>query len=83
MKIEYLAKIRDAMGCPSETVDLPHGVTTASDLLVWLAARNDRSASAFLDRANIHVALDDRIANRGDELAGVQTVTLFPPVTGG
>ncbi len=83
VKIEYLAKIRDAMGYATEMIELPDCVRTGSDLVEWLSARNEQAATALADRASILFAIDDRIARCTDELGDAQTVTLFPPVTGG
>ena len=80
VKILYFAGLKEALGLPGETVDLPAGVTTVGGLRDWLVgqgrtplatAKNLRCA-VNQDMAKLDAAIQD-----GDEIA------FFPPVTGG
>lgn len=81
VRIEYYAKIREAMGRASEDIALPGEVGTAGALIDWLVER-DAAGRAALDQT-VHIALDDVMAQAATPLDGVATIALFPPMTGG
>lgn len=83
MKLMYFAWLRQRIGTGQETVDLPENVSTASDLVDWLAARGDGYAEAFKDRAAIKVAVDQEFADFDSAIGDAREVAFFPPVTGG
>ena len=39
VKLRYFAWVRERVGKPEETVEIPPGVATVSDLMTWLASR--------------------------------------------
>lgn len=81
--LNYFAWVREGMGCGSEHVDVPQGITTISDLIGWLAARDDRGTQVFADPARIRAALDGNMVDLCALLHRDGEVSLFPPVTGG
>lgn len=83
MKILYFAWLRERLNKGEETVSLPQDVKTISDLLDWLAQRDEAAALALGDKSLIRAALDEQIVDPDTPLAGAQTVALFPPMTGG
>jgi molybdopterin synthase sulfur carrier subunit len=83
LQLAYFAWVRERMGCGEEQVEPPASVATASDLIAWLAARDDRGARAFAEPARIRVAIDGQMMGNDAALAGARDVALFPPVTGG
>jgi len=83
MKVLYFAWLRDRVGVGEETVDPPPEVVTVGDLMLWLAARDDRHAAAFADSGRVRCALDQDFAESSAPLAGATEVAFFPPVTGG
>ncbi|WP_108643504.1 molybdopterin converting factor subunit 1 [Fuscovulum blasticum] len=79
--ILYFAWVRERVGVPRERVET--AAPTVAALVEELAAREDRYALAFADRASLRVALDQRLADFDAPLAGVREVAFFPPMTGG
>jgi molybdopterin synthase sulfur carrier subunit len=81
MDVLYFAWVRERIGVPRETVTTT--AATVQDLVVELAAREDRYAAAFADTTALRVALDQALATFDAPLAGVREVAFFPPMTGG
>jgi sulfur-carrier protein len=83
MKILYFARIRQIAGRGSEEIDIPAEVTTVSELIDFLAARDERCAAAFADRRTLKVAVNQSHMDLDASLSGAREVAFFPPVTGG
>lgn len=81
IRIEYYARLREAVGRAAEDVALPGDVATAGALIDWLRERDDAGRSAF--DQSVHIAIDDVMAQAATSLDGVAVVALFPPMTGG
>lgn len=82
VKILYFASLREALGCASETLELPEAVNTVAALRSHLAARGQ--AWAVLDtHRNLRFAVNQRIAGPDAAVAAGDEVAFFPPVTGG
>ncbi len=83
MKILYFAWVRERVGKTDEDVDVPHGVTTVSDLVAWLAGRGEEYAYAFENPRVIRAALDRTHVKPETPLGGAREIAFFPPMTGG
>jgi molybdopterin synthase sulfur carrier subunit len=83
VKLRYFAWVRERIGLTDEDVDLPPGVATVEDLLVWLKARGPAYEHALAEPSVIRVAVDHVHAQRTASLSGAGEVALFPPMTGG
>lgn len=81
LRIEYYARLREAMGRAAENIALPGDVVTAGGLVDWLRERDDAGRAA-LDQS-LHIAVDDVMAQPATPLEGATTIALFPPMTGG
>lgn len=81
--ISYFAWVRERMGQGGERVVLPEAVTTARDLIDWLAARDAAGAAAFAEPARIRVAIDGAMTTADGKMRNNSEISLFPPVTGG
>ena len=79
----YFAWVRERMGVAGETIELPPTITDITELLGWLAARDERGALAFAEPHRIRAAVDGAMMGPGASLVGAREVALFPPVTGG
>jgi molybdopterin synthase sulfur carrier subunit len=77
----YFAWVRERIGLPRERVET--AAATVEALVAELAAREERYALAFADRAALRVALDQKLSTFDAPLAGVREVAFFPPMTGG
>ena len=83
LDLAYFAWVRERMGMAGETVELPPGIADVAALLGWLAARDERGASAFAEPHRIRAAIDGAMMGPDAPLARAREVALFPPVTGG
>lgn len=83
MKLEYFAWLRDGMGCSSEQIELPDGVTTVGMLLDWLATRDARFKRAFEYIDVVHVSVNRHYADRNHPVHDDDEVSLVPPIAGG
>ncbi|MCB1476822.1 MAG: molybdopterin converting factor subunit 1 [Rhodobiaceae bacterium] len=83
MKLLYFAWVRERIGKAEEEIAIPAGIETVSDLIAWLAARDEGGARAFNEPEVIRAAIDRTHASHDMPLAGAQEVAFFPPMTGG
>lgn len=83
MKIIYFAWVRERTGRSEETVELPEGIATVSELIVWLKTRGPEFEHAFENERFIRAALDQQLSPHDAGLTGVSEVAFFPPMTGG
>ena len=83
MKLLYFAWVRQRTGIGEEIVDLPDAVTTVSELMAWLSARDDGFERAFANRKLIRAAIDQQHVDLDAPLGSAREVAFFPPVTGG
>jgi molybdopterin synthase sulfur carrier subunit len=83
MKLVYFAWVRERVGKPEETVDVPAGVTTVAELAGWLATRGEEYAYAFENPGIVRAAIDKRHVRPDTPIAGAAEIAFFPPMTGG
>ena len=83
LKIVYFAWVRERVGKPEETLDLPDGVATVLDLVRFLKARGEEYEHAFENEAVVRAAIDHVHAKPGAALGDAREVAFFPPMTGG
>ncbi len=83
MKILYFAWVREKVGKPSETVDVPSDINTIGDLIAWLKSRGKEYEFAFENIDGIRAAIDQNHQPLDASIAGAQEIAFFPPVTGG
>lgn len=82
-KLVYFAWVRERIGKPEETVELPQSVETVADLLAWLKERGEEYQAALLYPEVIRVALDQEHADHDEKIGSAREIALFPPMTGG
>lgn len=82
-KLIYFAWVRERIGKAEEDVDVPAGVTSVSDLLLWLKSRGDEFESALRHPEVIRVAINQEHVDHRESIAGAREIALFPPMTGG
>ena len=83
VKLLYFAWVREKVGKPEETIELPAHLTTISDLLAWLRSRGPEYAAAFERADVIRAAIDRAHVKPSARLEGASEIAFFPPVTGG
>jgi len=83
VKLLYFAWVREKVGKPEETIELPTDVATVSDLLAWLRSRGPEYAAAFERSEVIRAAINRAHVKPSARLEGASEIAFFPPVTGG
>jgi molybdopterin synthase sulfur carrier subunit len=79
----YFAWVRQKIGKSEETLALPEGVATISELAAWLAKRGAGYAEAFADTKRLRAALNQEHVGFDTKVSADDEVAFFPPVTGG
>jgi sulfur-carrier protein len=83
VKLVYFAWVRERIGKPDESVDLPATVVTVTDLMEWLKARGEEYAYAFENSPLIRAAIDKTHVKHNASISGAREIAFFPPMTGG
>ena len=78
VKVLYFAYLRDAVGRPSETVEVPAGVETVGALRDYLVGK-----SGFESVKRIRFSVNQAMADETAAIKDGDEVAFFPPVTGG
>lgn len=82
IKVLYFAALREALGSPGETIELPESATTLSSLRALIAGRGGDWAK-LAQMKNLRAAVNQRMAEPDAAVADGDEVAFFPPVTGG
>jgi len=84
VRLVYLARLREALGCASETLELT-GVqdTTVAAILDELRARGGAFAHELAAGRNFRVAVNHAMAGAETKVRSGDEVAILPPVTGG
>lgn len=80
--IWYLARIKEALACDHEELELSEGIETVQDLVHWLSERGEIWRRTLLDD-KVLVAVNQAVASMHTIIADEDEIAFFPPVTGG
>jgi len=83
LKLRYFAWVRERIGKPEETVEVPPGIATVAELMAWLASRGEEYAHAFRNAKVIRAAIDQKHVRADAAIKGAGEIAFFPPMTGG
>ncbi len=83
MKAVYFAWVRERIGRSDEVIEPPAAVTTAGELIAWLAGQGENYAYAFDNPKIIRVAMDQLHVRHDALIVGAREIAFFPPMTGG
>ncbi|MBI1906101.1 MAG: MoaD/ThiS family protein [Rhodocyclales bacterium] len=83
MKLKYYAWLRDSLGCESEEITLPPGITTVGMLLDWLPSLGERYMRAFEYIDVVLVSVNSHYADRDHPVCDEDEIILAPPIAGG
>jgi molybdopterin synthase sulfur carrier subunit len=85
MKVDlvYFAWVREKIGKPGETIDVPEQVSTVGELLNHLKGFGEEYQEALQHDRVIRVAIDQEHADYDEPIAGAREIGIFPPMTGG
>ncbi len=83
IKLLYFARLREALGTPGESIELPAGVGNVKALMAWLARRGGEWQMQFDGCRQIRAALNQELVADDAPIKAGDEVAFFPPVTGG
>jgi len=83
LKLRYFAWVRERVGKTEEDIEIPAGIATVAQLMVWLAARGEAYAHAFDNPKVIRAAIDRTHVKPQTAIKGAEEIAFFPPMTGG
>ena len=83
VKLVYFAWVRERIGKPEETIEVPSDVATIAELLAWLRMRGPEYEHAFSRPEVIRAAIDQSHVKPAAKIVGAREIAFFPPVTGG
>lgn len=83
VKLLYFAWVRERIGRPGESLELPPNLATVRDLVAWLVTRGPEYGEAFARPDLVRVAIDQTHVKPDAAIAGAREIAFFPPVTGG
>ena len=83
LKLVYFAWVRERVGRPEETAEVPGDIATVRDLVGWLKQRGEEYAHAFENEGVVRAAIDHVHVKPDAALAGAREIAFFPPMTGG
>ena len=79
----YFARLKDDLGSPGESLDLPEGVSTVAALRAHLMQRGGIWNESLASHRALRVAVNQEMAQPGTPVKPGDEVAFFPPVTGG
>lgn len=83
VRLVYLARLREALGCATETVALPGEHATVAAVLDHLRARGGAFAHELAAGRAFRVAVNHAMAGAEARVQSDDEVAILPPVTGG
>lgn len=84
VRVVYLARLREAFGCASETVEMPgDDASTVGAIVAFLRGRGGAWAAELAPGRAVRFAVNHRLAKREQAVVDGDEVAVFPPVTGG
>lgn len=83
VKLVYFAWVRERIGKGEEELDIPADVSTAGDLVAWLATLGEGYEEALRFPKAIRVAINQEHVEHHESIAGAREIGIFPPMTGG
>lgn len=83
VQLVYFARLREALGTGSETLELPPGIRTVAALTEWLRARGGDWQVQLAPDKPVRVAVNQEMATPETAVADGDEIAYFPPVTGG
>ena len=83
MKLLYFAWVRQKIGMPEETINMPPSVTNVATLVAFLRQRGRGYEEAFRNPSLVRVAVNQQHTDFNAVLHPDDEIAFFPPVTGG
>lgn len=83
INLKFFASLRETLQTSQETIELPIGIVTVTQLRDFLIARGEPWASAMAQGKSVRAALNHQMVEDHAALVDGAEVAFFPPVTGG
>jgi molybdopterin synthase sulfur carrier subunit len=83
IRVCYFASLREQLGRPEESIELPASVADAGGLRTWLRGRGGAWAEALAAERPVLCAVNQTMVQPDHPLADGDEIAFFPPVTGG
>lgn len=85
MKIHYLTWLRNRLGKPQETIDLPANTSDLPGLITYLSSQGDNYAAVFSDMTHIKISINGQVIEYDAPVTihNDDTVSFFSPMAGG
>ena len=83
MIVKYFSWIKEHIGKSEEVIDLPIGITTINELIIYLENLNENYRLAFEKKNLIKIAINKSYSSLDDKIDNNDEIAFFPPVTGG
>ena len=80
VKILYFAGLKEKLGLPGESIDLPADIRTVGSLRDWLVGQG---RDALATAKNLRCAVNQDMAKLDAPIQDGDEIAFFPPVTGG
>ena len=80
VSILYFAGLKEKLGVPGESIDLPDHVGSVGALRDWLVGQG---REALASAKNLRCAVNQEMAKLDAPIAEGDEIAFFPPVTGG
>jgi molybdopterin converting factor subunit 1 len=80
-QILYFGRLVDVTHTPDETLDIPTGISTTTQLRAWLDARLN-TAGALLE-PTVRLAVNNEIVKDPHPITNQDEIAFMPPVGGG
>ena len=82
IKILYFGRPSENLKLADETVEVPTGIATLSELLAWLRLRGDNWAQE-LTEARVRCAINQEFSAWTVQIKDGDEIALFSPISGG
>lgn len=83
LTLKFFASVREALGKPVDTVELPAEAATVADVRAALVARGGAWATALGEGRVLRMACNQVMCQPETPVKEGDEVAFFPPVTGG
>lgn len=78
----YFAWVREKIGTPNETLELPADINSVAAVMDHLKQLGDNYKNALSD-ANLRVAVNQTYSQPDSPVSNSDEIAIFPPVSGG
>ncbi|MDR0770204.1 MAG: MoaD/ThiS family protein [Burkholderiales bacterium] len=83
VKVVYLARLREALGCSEEILALSSVAPTLADVLAALRGRGEPWSYELGEGRAVRAAINHEVASADAAVCAGDEIAFFPPVTGG